>query len=133
MTAPVIALRHAKEEFVDLDVTGDAQSGVPIRMWVRTWGNREGIPVLFVHGGPGNCVQDYEDINSDFFDAENFYVVEPDQRGTGKSQPSCRDKVCPWQAIRPPLVHSCRCIRVVHANALERYTREAEAVVVRTD
>ena len=35
-----------------------------IKVWLRTWGNlNTGIPVLFVHGGPGNCVADYGDIN----------------------------------------------------------------------
>ena len=54
------------------------------------WGKRSGIPVLFVHGGPGNCVADYQNVNERFFDANVFYVVEVDQRGTGKSQPSVR-------------------------------------------
>ena len=63
-----------------------------IKVWLRTWGNlNTGIPVLFVHGGPGNCVADYKDINEQFFDKTIFYVVEVDQRGTGKSQPSVRD------------------------------------------
>lgn len=39
--------------------------------------------MLFVHGGPGNCVADYQDVNERFFDADKFYVVEIDQRGTG--------------------------------------------------
>jgi len=64
-----------------------------IRLWYRTWGNRStGIPVLFVHGGPGSCVADYEGINSDFFDRSRYFVVEVDQRGTGKSEPSVRDR-----------------------------------------
>ena len=54
------------------------------------WGKRSGIPVLFVHGGPGNCVADYQNVNERFFDADVFFVVEVDQRGTGKSQPSVR-------------------------------------------
>ena len=54
------------------------------------WGKRSGIPVLFVHGGPGNCVADYQNVNERFFDVGIFFVVEVDQRGTGKSQPSVR-------------------------------------------
>ena len=46
--------------------------------------------MLFVHGGPGNCVADYADINGEFFDAARFFVVEVDQRGTGRSTPSVR-------------------------------------------
>ena len=46
---------------------------------------------MFVHGGPGNCVADYQDINAKFFDLNKFYVIEVDQRGTGRSKPSVRD------------------------------------------
>ena len=66
--------------------------GVEVRLWYRTWGSRAaGTPVLFVHGGPGNCVADYADINGEFFDAARFFVVEVDQRGTGRSTPSVRE------------------------------------------
>lgn len=65
--------------------------GDGINLWYRTWGNSSGIPVLFVHGGPGNCVADYEGINEKFFSKEHYFVVEVDQRGTGNSQPSVRD------------------------------------------
>ena len=60
----------------------------------RVWGthpSQGGIPVLFVHGGPGNAVSDYGKGNADFFDYTKYYVIESDQRGTGKSQPSVRD------------------------------------------
>ena len=59
-------------------------------LWLRTWGCAKGTPVLFVHGGPGQCVADYNDINAKFFEASEFHVVEVDQRGTGLSTPSVR-------------------------------------------
>ncbi|XP_066931270.1 probable proline iminopeptidase [Clytia hemisphaerica] len=65
--------------------------GNGIKLWYRTWGNSTGIPVLFVHGGPGNCVADYDGINEKFFNKEQYFVVEIDQRGTGNSLPSVRD------------------------------------------
>ena len=34
-----IAITEAKEDFVD--VTGNGKSEVPIRLWMRTWGNRQ--------------------------------------------------------------------------------------------
>ena len=41
-----LAIHEAKEFFVEVDPG--------ISLWYRTWGNRHsGIPVLFVHGGPG--------------------------------------------------------------------------------
>ena len=61
---------------------------LPAVVLVAQWGKRSGIPVLFVHGGPGNCVADYQNVNARFFDASIFFVVEVDQRGTGRSQPS---------------------------------------------
>ena len=48
-------------------------------LWYHIWGNPEGTPVLFVHGGPGQCVADYNGINSKFFDADKYRVIEVDQ------------------------------------------------------
>ena len=80
----VLSMSQAEENLLDI--------GKGMKLWYRTWGNvTKGIPVLFVHGGPGNSVDDYEGINEKFFDKDKFYVVEVDQRGTGKSQPSVRD------------------------------------------
>ena len=66
--------------------------GLDIKVWYRTWGNvSKGIPVLFVHGGPGSSTGDYKDMNEKIFDNKDFFVVEVDQRGTGNSQPSVRE------------------------------------------
>ena len=66
--------------------------GQDIKLWYRTWGNvSKGIPVLFVHGGPGSSTGDYKDMNEKIFDKKDFFVVEVDQRGTGNSQPSVRE------------------------------------------
>jgi len=77
---------------IEQAIEGRLQIGNGLSLWYRTWGNkRTGIPVLFVHGGPGNAISDYGHSNKKFFDAQTYYVVEVDQRGTGKSQPSVRD------------------------------------------
>jgi len=47
-------------------------------------GNPDGIPVLFVHGGPGMGCQDY---NRRFFDPERYRIILLDQRGSGRSTP----------------------------------------------
>ena len=70
---------------------GRLEVGKGISLWYRIWGNPDGTPVVFVHGGPGQCVADYENVNSRFFDANLFRVIEVDQRGTGLSEPSVRD------------------------------------------
>lgn len=83
-TAKVISIKHANIQYVQVDSD--------VYLWVRTWGNRQsGIPVLFVHGGPGNAIADYGNSNAEFFDCNEYFVVEVDQRGTGQSKPSVRD------------------------------------------
>jgi len=80
----IVPVQHASEHYLDI--------GNGMSLWYRLWGNREsGIPVIFVHGGPGNCIADYGYGNARFFDKNKFFVIEVDQRGTGKSQPSVRD------------------------------------------
>ncbi len=47
-------------------------------------GNAQGIPVLFVHGGPGGGTSDF---NRRFFDPEKYRIILFDQRGCGQSRP----------------------------------------------
>lgn len=47
-------------------------------------GNPDGVPVLFLHGGPGSgCRPDHRR----FFDPERFHTILVDQRGAGRSSP----------------------------------------------
>ncbi|KDN48562.1 hypothetical protein RSAG8_02549, partial [Rhizoctonia solani AG-8 WAC10335] len=48
-------------------------------------GNKEGKPVVFLHGGPGGGVSPSD---RTYFDPEKYKIVLFDQRGCGKSQPS---------------------------------------------
>ena len=53
-------------------------------IYVETCGNPEGVPVVFVHGGPGaGCGED----DRCFFDPEKYHIVLFDQRGCGRSKP----------------------------------------------
>ncbi|WP_339723483.1 prolyl aminopeptidase [uncultured Paraglaciecola sp.] len=53
-------------------------------LYVEQTGNAKGIPVLFLHGGPGAGIgKDYRR----FFDPEKYWIIGFDQRGCGKSQP----------------------------------------------
>lgn len=56
----------------------------PHELYVEESGNPEGIPVLFVHGGPGGGCEGY---HRRFFDAERFRIILMDQRGAGRSTP----------------------------------------------
>lgn len=51
---------------------------------IEECGNPEGIPILFVHGGPGGS---YSPIHRQFFNPRLYRIVLFDQRGCGKSRP----------------------------------------------
>lgn len=54
----------------------------------ETWGNEDGIPVVFVHGGPGGgCSPGHRKL----FDPELYRVLFFDQRGCGRSTPSAAE------------------------------------------
>jgi len=53
-------------------------------LYVEECGTQEGIPVLFLHGGPGAGIERY---HRRFFDPEKYRMILFDQRGSGKSTP----------------------------------------------
>jgi len=53
-------------------------------LYIEESGNPQGIPVLFVHGGPGGGC-DHK--SRCFFDPEQYRIIIFDQRGAGKSTP----------------------------------------------
>lgn len=56
----------------------------PHELYVDESGNPEGIPVLFVHGGPGGGCGKYD---RRFFDPDIYRIILFDQRGAGRSTP----------------------------------------------
>ncbi len=56
----------------------------PHRLHVEECGNPSGIPVLFLHGGPGGGCEPF---HRRFFDPERYRIVLFDQRGCGRSAP----------------------------------------------
>lgn len=54
------------------------------RLYVEECGNAEGIPVVFLHGGPGAGCEPYHRC---FFDPNRYRIVLFDQRGSGQSTP----------------------------------------------
>lgn len=55
------------------------------RIWHEQSGNPRGVPVIFLHGGPGSST------NPDhrrFFDPAHYRIVLTDQRGCGRSTPT---------------------------------------------
>lgn len=54
------------------------------RLYFELWGNPNGMPVVFLHGGPGGGLQK-KDYN--YFDAKKFHVLFFEQRGSNRSIP----------------------------------------------
>lgn len=54
------------------------------RLYLEESGSANGIPVIFLHGGPGAGCSPYHRC---FFDPEKYRVILFDQRGAGKSTP----------------------------------------------
>lgn len=54
------------------------------QVYWETWGNPDGVPVVFLHGGPGGgCSPGHRNL----FDPDRFRVIFLDQRGCGRSWP----------------------------------------------
>ena len=69
---------------------------------VEECGNPQGVPVVFVHGGPGaGC----EPQHRSFFDPNVFRIVLFDQRGCGKSKPHAELEGNSTQALVADMEH----------------------------
>lgn len=70
------AIEPYKTEYLAVDA--------PHELYIEQCGNPQGLPVLFLHGGPGaGCVA----FHRRFFDAAIYRIILFDQRGAGKSRP----------------------------------------------
>ena len=56
----------------------------PHELYIEECGNPEGLPVLFLHGGPGAGCLPY---HRRFFDPAVYRIILFDQRGAGQSTP----------------------------------------------
>ena len=64
--------------------TGYLDVGSGHRLYWEQSGNPKGIPVIFLHGGPGSGTQPS---HRTYFDSAAYRIVLMDQRGAGKSLP----------------------------------------------
>ena len=68
----------------------------PHELYIEECGNPDGIPVLFLHGGPGaGCVP----YHRQFFDPAVYRIILFDQRGAGKSTPHAELEANTTQAL----------------------------------
>ena len=56
----------------------------PHELYLEECGSADGIPVLFLHGGPGSGCEPY---HRRFFDPARYRIILFDQRGCGRSTP----------------------------------------------
>jgi len=68
----------------------------PHVLYVEECGNPKGLPILFIHGGPG-AASDQD--SRRFFDPEFYRIVLFDQRGSGQSTPHAELKGNTTQAL----------------------------------
>ncbi len=53
-------------------------------IYIEEYGNKNGIPIIFLHGGPGAGTSP---MYQKFFDPDKYHLIMFDQRGCGKSLP----------------------------------------------
>ncbi|CAN8071176.1 unnamed protein product [Agarophyton chilense] len=67
------------------------------KIYYEVSGNRNGVPICFVHGGPGGGTVP---AHRGFFDPRVYKIVLFDQRGCGKSQPfACLEDNTTWNLV----------------------------------
>ncbi len=83
------------------------QRGALHSVFVEESGSPEGLPLLFVHGGPGTGS---DPLHARLADAERFRLIQFDQRGCGRSEPlgelkenTLQDLISDMEAIREEL------------------------------
>ena len=76
----------------------------PHTLWIEECGNPKGLPVVFLHGGPGAACEPFQ---RRFFDPEHYRIILFDQRGCGRSTPhaelrdnTTQDLICDIERIR---------------------------------
>lgn len=79
----------------------------PHKLYVEECGKADGIPVVFLHGGPGSGCESY---HRQFFNPEKYRIILFDQRGAGRSTPhaelennTTQELVADIEAIRSKL------------------------------
>ncbi|KAF9477916.1 prolyl aminopeptidase serine peptidase [Pholiota conissans] len=68
------------------------------KLYYEVSGNKDGAPVVFLHGGPGGGV---DPTDRGFFNPDKYKIILFDQRGAGKSTPSaCLEENTTWDLVK---------------------------------
>ena len=83
-------IHRSLPEMYHIDVDNDNE------IYVEVSGKKDGIPIIFIHGGPGgHCRSEHHSL----FDPSVYKSIIFDQRGCGKSKPyRC------WMEIIPTIL-----------------------------
>lgn len=82
---------------IDPYTTGYYDTGDGHHVYYELCGNPQGIPVIFLHGGPGGGCSPY---HRQLFDPSRFHVLLFDQRGCGRSTPNASlDNNSTWHLV----------------------------------
>lgn len=83
------------------------QAGTQHQVYVEQCGNSEGIPVIFLHGGPCSGIRPE---HRRFFNPQKYHIILFDQRGCGRSLPygglqdnTTQDIIADMEGIREQL------------------------------
>lgn len=68
----------------------------PHQLYLEESGNADGIPVLYLHGGPGAACDKH---SRRFFDPQTYRIILFDQRGCGRSTPHAELRANNTQAL----------------------------------
>ncbi|MCG5512402.1 prolyl aminopeptidase [Ectothiorhodospira shaposhnikovii] len=69
----------------------------PHRLYLEECGSEAGLPVVFLHGGPGSGCEPW---HRRFFDPNRYRIVLFDQRGCGRSTPhACLESNTTWDLV----------------------------------
>ncbi|KAF9526401.1 proline iminopeptidase [Crepidotus variabilis] len=67
-------------------------------LYYEVSGNKDGAPVVFLHGGPGGGTSPKD---RGFFDPKKYKIILLDQRGSGKSTPNaCLEDNTTWDLVK---------------------------------
>ena len=83
MTSPAESLRLLYPA-IEPYATHRVEAGGGHRLYLEEVGTPAGVPVVFLHGGPGSGLTP---VMRRFFDPQRYRVVLPEQRGAGRSTP----------------------------------------------
>src|SRR5690606_31639343 len=78
------SVMKTKYPFIEPYKSGHLQVSAQHKIYWEESGNPNGVPVVFLHGGPGSGT---EIGHRSFFDPAGYRIILFDQRGCGKSVP----------------------------------------------